>query len=66
LSYLFGIYTALQALLPVPGRAHEWLSKPNRAPLLAGSPALARMLSGEVEDLKRVRDYLDAELQGKA
>ena len=65
LSYLFGIDGALQALLPVPGRAHEWLRKPNRAPLFAGGTALARMLSGDVEDLKQVRAYLDAELQGK-
>ena len=66
LSYLFGIDSALQALLPVPGRAHEWLRKPNRAPLFGGGTALARMLSGDVEDLKQVRAYLDAELQGKA
>ena len=36
LSYLFGIYAALQILLPVPERANEWLRKPNAAPLLAG------------------------------
>ena len=66
LSYLFGIDSALQALLPVPGRAHEWLRKPNRAPLFGGGAALARMLSSDVEDLKQVRAYLYAELQGKA
>ena len=66
LSYLFGIYSALQALLPVPARAHEWLRKPNRAPLFGGGTALARMLSGELEDFKQVRAYLDAERQGKA
>ena len=65
-SYLFGIDSALQALLPVPGRAHEWLRKPNRAPLFGGGAALARMLSGDVEALKQVRAYLYAELQGKA
>ena len=65
LSYLFGIDAALQTLLPVPGRAHEWLRKPNRAPLFAGGTALARMLSGEVEDLKHVIVYLGAELHGK-
>ena len=66
LSTVFGIYGALQALLPVPARAHEWLRKPNRAPLFGGGTALARMLSGDSEDLKQVRAYLDAELQGKA
>ena len=66
LSYLLGIDGALQVLLPVPGRAHEWLRKPNRAPLFAGGTALARMLSGDVEDLQQVRAYLDVELQGNA
>jgi len=66
LSYLFGIYAALQILLPVPERANEWLRKPNTAPFLAGSSALDRMLSGQVADLFVVRQYLDAERGGKA
>ena len=33
LSYLFGIYAALQILLPVPERATQWLRRPNSAPL---------------------------------
>jgi hypothetical protein len=66
LSYLFGIYAALQILLPVPERANEWLRKPNTAPFLAGSSALDRMLSGQVADLFVVRHYLDAERGGKA
>lgn len=65
LTYVFGIFAALQALLPVPARAHEWLRKPNRAPLFAGSTALARLLSGDIEDLKRVREYVDAALAGE-
>ena len=66
LSYLFGIYAALQALLPVPNRAHEWLRKPNRSPLFAGGSALARLRTGDIEDLKQVRAYLDSQLSGKA
>lgn len=66
LSYLFGIYAALQILLPVPERAHEWLRKPNRAPLFSGSSAMARMRAGDRDDLKQVRAYLDAQLIGKA
>jgi hypothetical protein len=66
LSYLFGIYAALQILLPVPERANEWIRKPNMAPFLAGSSALDRMLSGQVADLFVVRQYLDAERGGKA
>ena len=66
LSYLFGIYAALQILLPVPARANEWLRKPNSAPLFGGRPALERMLGGQVSDLFVVRQYLDAQRGGKA
>ncbi len=66
LSYLFGIYSALQILLPIPQRAHEWLRKPNAAPFLGGRSALDRMLGGQVGDLFVVRQYLDAERGGKA
>ena len=66
LSYLFGIFAALQILLPVPERANEWIRKPNTAPFLAGSSALERMLGGQVADLFVVRQYLDAERGGKA
>lgn len=66
LSYLFGIYAALQILLPVPERANEWIRKPNAAPFLAGGSALDRMLGGQVADLYVVRQYLDAERGGKA
>ena len=61
LSHLFGIYAALQVLLPVPERANEWLRKPNTAPCLAGRSALERMMDGQVGDLFVVRQYLDAE-----
>jgi hypothetical protein len=66
LSYLFGIYAALQILLPVRERADEWLRKPNAAPLFGGRPALERMLGGQVADLFVVRQYLDAQRGGKA
>jgi hypothetical protein len=65
LSYLFGIYAALQILLPVPKRADEWIRKPNTAPFLGGRSALDRMLGGQVADLFVVRQYLDAECGGK-
>lgn len=66
LSYLFGIYAALQILLPVPERANAWIRKPNTAPFLAGRSALDRMMGGQVADLFVVRQYLDAERGGKA
>ena len=66
LSYLFGIYSALQIVLPVPARASEWLRKPNRAPLFSDGSALSRMLGEQVADLYVVRQYLDAQRGGKA
>jgi hypothetical protein len=66
LSYLFGIYAALQILLPVSERANEWIRKPNTAPFLGGRSALDRMLGGQVADLFVVRQYLDAQRGGKA
>lgn len=61
LSYLFGIYKALQILLPKPESADQWIHRPNDAPLFAGRSALDRMLSGNVADLYVVRQYLDAQ-----
>lgn len=66
LSYLFGIYAALQILLPLKERADGWLREPNTAPLFGGGSALARMLGGHVADLYVVRQYLDAQRGGKA
>ena len=58
-SYVLGIYKALQILLPDPAAADAWVRKPNTAPLFGGQPALQRMLSGNVADLYVVRQYLD-------
>lgn len=61
LSYIFGIYKALQMLLPSAEAADEWIRKPNAAPLFGGRSALERLLSGNVADLYEVRRYLDAQ-----
>lgn len=61
LSYIFGIYKALQVLLPNPTNADAWIKRPNSAPLFNGESALSRMLSGNVADLYVVRQYLDSE-----
>lgn len=61
LSYIFGIYKALQILLPNTNSADEWVKKPNSAPMFNGNSALSRMLSGHVADLYVVRRYLDAQ-----
>jgi hypothetical protein len=61
LSYLMGIYKALQLLLPNENAADQWIRRPNDAPLFGGKSALERMLSGNVADLYIVRQYLDAQ-----
>jgi hypothetical protein len=61
LSYLLGIYKALQLLLPDTQAADEWIRRSNDAPLFGGKSALERMLSGNVADLYIVRQYLDAQ-----
>ncbi len=66
LSYLLGIYKALQILFPNPEFADTWVRRPNTAPLFGGQSALDRMLSGRVADLYVVRQYLDAERGGVA
>lgn len=59
ISYVLGIYKALQILLPQ--SADQWVRKPNEAPLFGGRPALDRMASGNVADLFVVRQYLDGQ-----
>ena len=66
LSYLLGIYKALQVLLPSTASADAWVKKPNTAPLFGGKSALDRMLGGNVADLLAVRQYLDARRGGWA
>ena len=66
LSYILGIYKALQILLPDERAADEWVRRPNAAPPFNGQSALDRMLQGKVADLYEVRRYLDAERGGWA
>jgi hypothetical protein len=61
ISYLLGIYKALQVLLPDTRAADEWVRRPNQAAPFGGRSALERMLSGNVSDLYEVRQYLDAQ-----
>ena len=60
LSYLLGIYKALQILLPDASAADAWVHKPNDAPGFGGRSALERMRAGSIADLHHVRRYLDA------
>ncbi len=60
-SYLLGIYKALNILLPSARAADEWLRKPNMAPQFNGQRVLDRLLAGSMADLVDVRRYLDAQ-----
>ena len=64
LSYVLGIYKALQILFPVAERADAWIRRPNDAPPFGGRSAVERLLGGQVADLYVVRQYLDAQLGG--
>ncbi|CAN5827632.1 MbcA/ParS/Xre antitoxin family protein [soil metagenome] len=60
ISYVLGIYKALQILIPEESAADEWIRRPSEASPFGGRSALDRMLSGNVADLYEVRRYLDA------
>ncbi|WBY18032.1 DUF2384 domain-containing protein (plasmid) [Erythrobacteraceae bacterium WH01K] len=62
ISYVLGIFQAINVLLPVPKVANEWVREPNKAPIFGGKSALDRMAAGNVSDPYVVRQYLDAQL----
>lgn len=64
ISYLLGIFKALQILYADPALADGWLKQPNVA--FGGQSALERMLAGDVTDLAAVRAHLDAVRGGGA
>lgn len=57
ISYVLGVYKALQLLFIQKEQADAWIRKPNEA--FGGGSALQRMLGGFVIDLAAVRGYLD-------
>ena len=64
LSYLVGIYKALQILIPDKRMADAWIKRENDAPIFGGQSPLQLMLTGQLADLYRVRAYLDANRGG--
>lgn len=56
-SYVLGIYKALQLLFPNPEQADAWMRRPNAA--FGGRSSLEHALGGRVIDLAQVRQYLD-------
>lgn len=57
ISYVLGIYKALQILYPDPQLADEWIHRNMK--IFGGQSPLERMLGGNVSDLFEVRRYLD-------
>lgn len=62
ISHLLGIYKSLQIVLPDPKAADAWVKKPNA--FFGDRSALEVMLDGQVVDIYKVREYLDAQRGG--
>lgn len=58
-SYLLGIYKALHIIFTRPEQADTWIRRPNAATPFGGKPAAELLFSQRMEDLIRVRRYLD-------
>jgi hypothetical protein len=58
LSNLMGIHKALRLLFREPVREYCWIRRANDA--FAGASALDILLGGQINDIMRVRRYLDA------
>ena len=61
ISYVLGIYGALQILLPRAEAADHWVRTTNENVLFKGRAPLDTMLRGKVSDLYVVRHHLDAQ-----
>lgn len=59
ISYILGIYRALQTIFPNRAQADEWVRRANNNPLFEGASALNLMSTGRIEDLARIREYLE-------
>lgn len=62
ISHLLGIYKSLQILLPNPELADAWMKRPNS--YFGGRSALETIMGGQVIDIYKVREYLDAQRGG--
>ncbi|MCW3783221.1 MbcA/ParS/Xre antitoxin family protein [Defluviimonas salinarum] len=62
ISHLLSIYKALQILLPNPNAADSWVKKENK--FFDGQSALDVMLGGQVADIYKVREYVNAQRGG--
>jgi hypothetical protein len=62
-SYLMGMYSALQVLYPGP-LADAWMSRPNTNALFGGQPPITVVLAGGIPAMSQVRALLDARRGG--
>ena len=64
LSYILGIYKALQILLPANEASDSWIKRSNSAMFFGGHTPLERMMGGNMADLYEVRRWLDGQRAG--
>lgn len=64
ISYVLGIFKALEILLPVPASADDWMQKPNSNPRFGGRRPLDLALDEGTSGLRWVRAYLDSQHTG--
>ena len=62
ISYLLGIFKAINILLPDQSRAYQWMRAPNAGEPFGGRSALDRMTHGSIDDLQAVRRHLEAQI----
>jgi hypothetical protein len=58
MSYLLGIHKALRIIFAEPAQGYRWMNQPNAK--FAGQTPLQILLHGGMEDLRRLRRYLDS------
>jgi hypothetical protein len=58
ISYIVGIYKALNILYSDPKQCDEWIHRPNN--FFGGRSAMDHMLGGNIVDIARVRERLDS------
>lgn len=60
LSYVLGIWKALQILFPDQAAANTWIHRSNNSPVFNGKTPLSILVKGRIEDLSLVRQFLDS------
>jgi hypothetical protein len=61
ISHLYGIFKAINVLLPDERLADAWIAQTNDDPLFKGATPKDVMLDGTLESIAAVRVYLDAQ-----